>query len=76
MQSAIHKPLHLSFAMLYFCPTGAICKIDLKEKQKTRIGLAVFEKNLCLVAAEHRHMPWSNRSIRPAVFHMPAESPA
>jgi len=36
------------------CPTGAIRNLDLKEKQLTRIGLAVFEKNLCLVAADHK----------------------
>ena len=36
------------------CPTGAIHKLNLSEKQMTRIGLAVFEKNLCLVAAEQK----------------------
>jgi ferredoxin len=36
------------------CPTGAIQLLTLKEKQKVQIGLAVFQKNQCLVVAEHK----------------------
>ena len=39
---------------LEVCPTGAIQPAGLKEKQRTQIGIAAFEKNLCLVAAEHK----------------------
>jgi len=39
---------------LEVCPTGAIRPMALEEKQKTQIGIAMFEKNICLVAAEHK----------------------
>ncbi|MCX6284209.1 MAG: 4Fe-4S binding protein [Bacteroidetes bacterium] len=39
---------------LEVCPSGAIQPLELKEKQKTQIGRAVFEKNQCLVVSEHK----------------------
>jgi len=48
------------------CPTGAIQKLPLTEKQKTRIGLAYFDKSRCipwyrqedcLVCEEHCPLP-------------------
>jgi len=39
---------------LEICPTGAIHFSELKEKQKIQIGLAVFEKNQCIVVEERK----------------------
>jgi formate hydrogenlyase subunit 6/NADH:ubiquinone oxidoreductase subunit I len=48
------------------CPTGAIKRLPLKEKQKTQMGMAVFDKDLCipyqrnadcLVCEEHCPLP-------------------
>ncbi len=34
------------------CPTGALQKLDLAAKQKTKLGLAVVDRNRCLPIAE------------------------
>jgi len=39
---------------LEVCPTGAIQSSALKEKQRIQIGLAIFEKNQCLVVEERK----------------------
>ena len=36
------------------CPTGALQHMSPVEKQRIQIGLAVFQKNQCLVVAEHK----------------------
>ncbi|MFH0762062.1 MAG: 4Fe-4S binding protein [Bacteroidota bacterium] len=36
----------------YVCPSGAIRKLSLKEKQKLKIGTAVLDKNLCYTYAD------------------------
>jgi len=53
------------------CPTEAILPLDLKTKQKTPIGLAYFDKNLCIPFAEHRdcivceeHCPTPDKAIK------------
>lgn len=52
------------------CPTGAIRKMSLEEKQKTKIGLAFFDKNRCLPYAYARpcivceeHCPTPKKAI-------------
>lgn len=52
------------------CPTGAIAPIPIEEKQKIKIGLAVFDKNKCLPHAYAReciiceeHCPVSPKAI-------------
>jgi MauM/NapG family ferredoxin protein len=52
------------------CPTGAIKLLDLPEKQKTVIGLAVFDKNRCLPFAKaeeclvcEEHCPTGKKAI-------------
>lgn len=37
------------------CPSGALQHITPGEKQRIQIGLAVFQKNQCLVVAEHKN---------------------
>lgn len=34
------------------CPTGALLPLDLKTKQRTRLGLAALDLNLCVAATE------------------------
>ncbi|MCX5781525.1 MAG: 4Fe-4S binding protein [Elusimicrobia bacterium] len=53
------------------CPTGAIKKIDLNEKMKTIMGLAVIDKSICLPWAKEEecivceeHCPISNKAIK------------
>jgi MauM/NapG family ferredoxin protein len=53
------------------CPTGAIPKLPLEQKQKAVIGLAVFDKNHCLPYAKklncmvcEEHCPIPNKAIR------------
>ena len=53
------------------CPTGAIEKLPLKEKQKTIIGLAYFDKNRCLPYAKgspcivcEEHCPTPEKAIK------------
>ncbi len=52
------------------CPTGAIQRLTLEKKQKTVIGLAVFDKNRCLPFARQEeclvceeHCPTSEKAI-------------
>jgi len=53
------------------CPTGAIQELTLQEKQKVKIGRAVFNKNLCIPWAEHKdclvceeHCPLPEKAIK------------
>jgi len=53
------------------CPTGAIKKISLKEKQKFRMGMAYFDKNICIPYARNadclvceEHCPISEKAIQ------------
>ena len=53
------------------CPTGAIAKLPLKEKQKTVIGRAYFDKNRCLPYAQgtpcivcEEHCPTPEKAIK------------
>ena len=53
------------------CPTGAITKLVLKEKQKTVIGTAFFDKNRCLPHAKgipcivcEEHCPTPDKAIK------------
>ncbi len=53
------------------CPTGAIRKISIEEKQKIRIGLAFFDKNRCIPYAFGRncgvceeHCPAPGKAIK------------
>jgi len=53
------------------CPTGAIQKLALPEKQKTKIGRAVFDKDICIPWAEHKdclvceeHCPLPEKAIK------------
>lgn len=53
------------------CPTGAIKKITVEEKQEIRIGLAFFDKNRCIPYALNRncivceeHCPVPEKAIR------------
>ena len=52
------------------CPTGAIKELSLEVKRKTIIGLAVFDKNLCLPYARgeeclvcEEHCPTGKKAI-------------
>jgi MauM/NapG family ferredoxin protein len=56
---------------LQVCPTGAIQHLDLKKKQKIKIGLATFDKNRCIPYAYGRncgvceeHCPAPGKAIR------------
>jgi MauM/NapG family ferredoxin protein len=53
------------------CPTGAIQEITLKEKQKTKIGLATFDRSRCIPYTYNRncgvceeHCPAKGKAIR------------
>ena len=53
------------------CPTGAIQKLTLKNKQKTKIGLATFDKSRCIPYTYNRncgvceeHCPAQGKAIR------------
>jgi polyferredoxin len=53
------------------CPTGAIQKLPLKEKQRTVIGVAYFDKNRCLPYAKgtpcivcEEHCPTPDKAIK------------
>jgi MauM/NapG family ferredoxin protein len=53
------------------CPTGAITTLVLKEKQKTVIGIAFFDKNRCLPHAKgipcivcEEHCPTPDKAIK------------
>jgi MauM/NapG family ferredoxin protein len=53
------------------CPTGAIPRLPLEEKQKSIIGTAVIDKNICLPYAKklncivcEEHCPISSKAIR------------
>ncbi len=53
------------------CPTEAILPLALAEKQKTPIGLAYFDKNICIPYAENRdcivceeHCPTPDKAIK------------
>jgi polyferredoxin len=53
------------------CPTEAILPLALKQKQETSMGLAYFDKNLCIPFAEHRdcivceeHCPTPDKAIK------------
>jgi MauM/NapG family ferredoxin protein len=57
------------------CPTGAIARLPLAEKQRTVIGVAVFDKNRCLpyakgqsciVCEEHCPVPYKAIKFREA----------
>jgi len=53
------------------CPTGAIPRLPLEQKKKQVIGLAIFDKNVCLPWAKkmncmvcEEHCPISEKAIR------------
>ena len=53
------------------CPTDAIRKLSLREKQKFKIGIAVFDKKICLPYAKgencivcEEHCPVPEKAIR------------
>jgi polyferredoxin len=53
------------------CPTEAILPLDLKEKQKTAMGLAYFNKNICIPFAKNKdcivceeHCPTPDKAIK------------
>jgi len=53
------------------CPTEAILPLTLAEKQKTPMGLAYFDKNICIPFAEYRdcivceeHCPTPDKAIK------------
>ena len=53
------------------CPTGAIPRLSLEQKQKTRLGLAVIDRSLCLPWARgeqyivcEEHCPVYNKAIK------------
>jgi ferredoxin len=53
------------------CPTEAILPLSLEKKQYTPMGLAYFDKNLCIPFAEHRdcivceeHCPTPDKAIK------------
>jgi polyferredoxin len=53
------------------CPTEAILPIDLETKQKMPMGLAYFDKNICIPYAEHKdcivcqeHCPTPEKAIK------------
>ena len=53
------------------CPTDAILSLPLEEKQKTPIGFAYFDKNLCIPYARHEdclvceeHCPTPDKAIK------------
>ena len=53
------------------CPTEAILPLTLAEKQKTPMGLAYFDKNICIPFAENRdcivceeHCPTPDKAIK------------
>ena len=53
------------------CPTGAIRLLEMEEKQKTKIGLATFDKNRCIPYTYNRncgvceeHCPAQGKAIR------------
>ncbi|MBN1497653.1 MAG: 4Fe-4S binding protein [Spirochaetes bacterium] len=53
------------------CPTGAIRKLSIEEKQKVKIGIAVFNKRICLPYAKgedcivcEEHCPVKGKAIR------------
>jgi len=53
------------------CPTEAILPLSVKEKQKTSMGLAYFDKNLCIPFAQNKdclvceeHCPTPDKAIK------------
>ena len=53
------------------CPTEAILPLTLEQKQKTPMGLAYFDKNICIPYAENRdcivceeHCPTPDKAIK------------
>jgi polyferredoxin len=53
------------------CPTEAILPIGLKEKQKNPMGMAYFDKNICIPFAQHKdcivceeHCPTPDKAIK------------
>ena len=60
------------------CPTGAIKEIGLEEKMKTKMGLAVIDKSLCIPWAKgtecivcQEHCPVSDKAIKLSEHRMP-----
>ncbi len=55
----------------HVCPTGAIPKLPLEEKQKAKIGTAAFDRNVCIPWRRHtdclvceEHCPLPEKAIR------------
>ncbi|MBU4342676.1 MAG: 4Fe-4S binding protein [Candidatus Omnitrophica bacterium] len=53
------------------CPTGAIPRLSLEEKKKTRLGVAEVDRSICLVWAHNKeclvceeHCPVSDKAIK------------
>ena len=57
------------------CPTGAIPRISLEQKKKTRLGLAEIDRSICIAWAENKeclvceeHCPVSDKAIKVAEY--------
>lgn len=57
------------------CPTGAINKLTLEEKHKTKLGTAVVDPNICIAWAENKqclvceeHCPVPDKAIKADVY--------